>query len=219
MEDNRGQPICSREATLSRTVKRVMDLALASAGMILLSPVLLLTALAIRWLMGSPILFRQERAGLHGRPFNFFKFRTMTEECDTNGCLLPDAERLTSLGKLLRRASLDELPQLWNVLKGDMSFVGPRPLLMEYIPNYTPDQCRRQNVLPGIVGLPAVKGRAKNPWEKRLEMDIYYVDNWSLLLDIKIIFMAIPAVFDFGAVNEEGEATCRKFGGTDQAKH
>jgi len=195
-----------------------MDLASASAGLILLSPVLLLTALTIRWFMGSPVLFRQERAGLHGRPFTFFKFRTMTDECDKDGGLLPDAERLTSLGNLLRRASLDELPQLWNVLKGDMSFVGPRPLLMEYLPSYTPEQCRRQNVLPGIVGLPAVKGRAKNPWEKRLEMDIYYVDNWSLLLDIKIILMAIPAVFDFGAVNEAGQATCRKFGSADKAK-
>jgi lipopolysaccharide/colanic/teichoic acid biosynthesis glycosyltransferase len=142
----------------------------------------------------------------------------MTNETDENGCLLPDADRLTRLGRLLRKTSIDELPQLWNVVKGDMSFVGPRPLLMEYIPTYTPDQCRRHNVLPGIVGLPAVKGRAKNPWDKRLELDTYYVDNWSLLLDIKIILMAIPAVFNFRAVNEEGQATCRKFCGTDKAK-
>lgn len=203
---------------MSRIIKRMMDLVLAVAASILLSPVILLIALAIRCFYGSPVLFCQKRAGLHGQPFIFFKFRTMTDQCDKNGDLLPDAERLTPLGKILRRASLDELPQLWNVLKGDMSFVGPRPLLMEYIPYYTPDQARRQSVLPGIVGLPAVKGRARNSWEKRLELDVYYVDNWSLLLDIKIILMAIPAVFDFRGVNEEGQATCCKFCGTDKTK-
>jgi len=204
---------------MSRAIKRVLDMVFAATTLIVLSPVFLLTAVAIWVHMGLPLLFRHQRAGFCGQPFVMLKFRTMTDEKDENGYWLPDADRLTRLGRLLRKTSIDELPQLWNVVKGDMSFVGPRPLLMEYIPTYTPDQCRRHNVLPGIVGLPAVKGRARNPWEKRLEMDTYYVDNWSLLLDIKIVFMAIPAVFNFGAVNEEGQATCCKFCGTDKAKH
>ena len=203
---------------MSRAIKRGLDMVFAAAALVVLSPVLLIAAVAIRIFMGGPVFFRHTRAGFCGQPFVMLKFRTMTDEKDENGCLLPDADRLTRLGRLLRKTSIDELPQLWNVLKGEMSFVGPRPLPLEYIPRYTPDQYRRQNVLPGIVGLPAVKGRAKNPWEKRLEMDTYYVDNWSLLLDIKIVFMAIPAVFDFGAVNEEGQATCGEFCGTDKAK-
>ena len=202
---------------MSRAIKRALDMVFAAAALIILSPVFLLTAVAIRVNMGRPVLFRHQRAGFCGQPFIMLKFRTMTDEKDENGCLLPDADRLTRLGRLLRKTSIDELPQLWNVVKGEMSFVGPRPLLVEYTPFYTSDQCRRHNVLPGIVGLPAVKGRASNPWEKRLEMDTYYVDNWSLLLDIKIVFMAIPAVFNFGAVNEEGQATCCKFSGTDKA--
>jgi|SRR5271157_5619435 len=204
---------------MSRAIKSVLDMVFAATTLIVLSPVFLLTAVAIWVHMGLPVLFRHQRAGFCGQPFVMLKFRTMTDEKDENGYWLPDADRLTRLGRLLRKTSIDELPQLWNVVKGDMSFVGPRPLLMEYIPSYTPDQCRRHNVLPGIVGLPAVKGRARNPWEKRLEMDTYYVDNWSLLLDIKIVFMAIPAVFNFGAVNEESQATCCKFCGTDKAKH
>lgn len=204
---------------MSRSIKRVLDMVFAAAALIILSPLLLVAAAAIRVSMGRPVLFRHTRAGYCGHPFVMLKFRTMTDEKDESGCLLPDADRLTRLGSLLRKTSIDELPQLWNVLKAEMSFVGPRPLPLEYIPRYTPDQYRRQNVLPGIVGLPAVKGRAKNPWEKRLEMDTYYVDNWSLLLDIKIVFMAIPALFNYGAVNEEGQATCCKFYGTDKAEH
>ncbi len=204
---------------MSRSIKRALDMVFAAAALIILSPVLLVAAAAIRVSMGRPVLFRHTRAGYCGHSFVMLKFRTMTDETDESGCLLPDADRLTRLGRVLRKTSIDELPQLWNVLKGEMSFVGPRPLPLEYIPRYTPDQYRRQNVPPGIVGLPAVKGRAKNPWEKRLELDTYYVDNWSLLLDIKIVFMAIPALFNFGAVNEEGQATCCKFYGTDKAKH
>ena len=203
---------------MSRSIKRVLDMVFAAAALIILSPVLLVAAAAIRVSMGRPVLFRHTRAGYCGHPFVMLKFRTMTDETDESGCLLPDADRLTRLGRVLRKTSIDELPQLWNVLKGEMSFVGPRPLPLDYIPRYTPDQYRRQNVPPGIVGLPAVKGRAKNPWDKRLEMDTYYVDNWSLFLDMKIVFMAIPAVFKFGAVNEEGQATCCKFYGTDKAK-
>ncbi len=203
---------------MRRAIKRVLDMVFAVAALVVLSPVLLLAAVAIRVCMGRPVLFRHTRAGFCGQPFVMLKFRTMTDEKDENGCLLPDADRLTRLGRLLRKTSIDELPQLWNVLKGEMSFVGPRPLPLEYLPRYTPEQYRRQNVRPGIVGLPAVKGRANNPWEKRLEMDTCYVDNWSLLLDIKILFMAIPAVFNFGAVNEKGQATCCKFGGSDKAK-
>jgi sugar transferase EpsL len=204
---------------MSRAIKRVLDMLFAATALIVLSPALLIAAVAIRMSMGRPVLFRHTRAGYRGHPFVMLKFRTMTDAKDEDGCLLPDANRLTRLGRILRKTSIDELPQLWNVLKGEMSFVGPRPLPLEYIPRYTPDQYRRLNVPPGIVGLPAVKGRAKNPWEKRLEMDTYYVDNWSLLLDLKIVLMAIPAVFNFGAVNEEGQATCCKFYGTDKAEH
>jgi lipopolysaccharide/colanic/teichoic acid biosynthesis glycosyltransferase len=203
---------------MSRAIKHVLDIVFAAAALVILSPVLFIAAIAIRVSMGRPVLFRHTRAGFCGQPFVMLKFRSMTDEKDESGCLLSDVDRLTRLGRLLRKTSIDELPQLWNVLKGEMSFVGPRPLPLEYIPRYTPDQCRRQNVLPGIVGLPAVEGRAKNPWEKRLEMDTYYVDNWSLFLDIKIVLRAIPAVFHFEAVNEEGQATCCKFCGTDKAK-
>lgn len=203
---------------MSRAIKRSLDVIFSIAALIVFSPVLLIVAVAILVCMGPPVLFRHRRAGIRGQPFVMLKFRTMTDEKDENGAPLPDAARLTRLGRLLRKTSIDELPQLWNVLKGNMSLVGPRPLLVEYIPSYSPDQYRRHNVLPGIIGLPAVKGRAKNPWEMRLELDTYYVDNWSLLLDIKIILMAIPAVFKFGGVNEKGQATCCKFSGTEKAK-
>ncbi len=204
---------------MSKVIKRVLDVVLAAAALTVLSPMLLLVAAAIRLCMGRPVLFRHQRAGFLGQPFVMLKFRTMSDEKGEDRLPLPDVKRLTRLGRVLRTTSIDELPQLWNVLKGEMSFVGPQPLLMEYIPSYTPDQRRRHNVLPGIIGLPAVKGRGKNPWEERLAMDTYYVDNWSLLLDIKIAFMAIPAVFNFGAVNEKGQATCSKFCSSEKVEH
>jgi lipopolysaccharide/colanic/teichoic acid biosynthesis glycosyltransferase/GNAT superfamily N-acetyltransferase len=199
---------------VSRRCKRIIDIVAALAGLLILSPLIAAIALAVVMLMGPPVLFRQVRAGLGGRPFVFLKFRTMTDERDNQGTLLSDGDRLTSLGKFLRKTSLDELPQLWNVLRGDMSLVGPRPLLMEYVPLYSASQRRRLDVLPGIVGLPAVSGRAAIPWDKRLELDSYYVDNWSLLLDLRILIKVVPTVLDVGNVSEEGEATCSRFQGS-----
>jgi len=196
-----------------------MDLIPATAGLILLSPLILLISLAVRVFIGSPVIFRQERAGLRAHPFTILKFRTMTDGRDYEGAFLPDDQRLTALGDFLRKTSMDELPQLWNVLKGDMSLVGPRPLPLETYNLLTPDQRRRNDVPPGIVGLPAVMGRAANPWPKRLELDLDYVDNRSLFFDTKIFFMAFRAVFDWKGVNEEGRATCSKFTRSDESKH
>ena len=175
--------------------KRVFDLLLTLPGIIFISPLILLTALLIRIKIGKPILFIQERPGLHGKPFRMYKFRTMTDERDAAGNLLPDAERLVPFGRFLRSASLDELPELINVLKGDMSLVGPRPLLMEYLERYTPEQSKRHDVLPGITGWAQVNGRQHIPFSKRLELDIWYIEHWSILLDIKILFKTMANVF------------------------
>lgn len=155
---------------------------------------MLVTAILVRYKLGSPVLFKQQRPGLHGKPFYLYKFRTMTEERDENGELLPDHLRLTPFGKFLRKFSLDELPQLYNILKGDMSFVGPRPLLMKYLPYYTDREKKRHNVRPGITGLAQVSGRNNLGWDERLELDVKYVENYSFWLDIKIIFLTIKKV-------------------------
>lgn len=168
--------------------KRIFDLALTLTALIALSPVLVIAALLVRVLLGSPMLFKQIRPGLHEKPFTIFKFRTMTDERDSSGQLLSDAERLTRFGAFLRKSSIDELPELFNVLKGDMSIVGPRPLLMEYLPYYTNRERLRHTVRPGITGLSQVNGRNYLPWDDRLEMDVQYVENISLFRDIKIIF-------------------------------
>ena len=199
-------------------LKRLIDILVSTLAVLLLSPLLGLAAVLIRLKMGSPVLFRQTRPGLHGKPFSFYKFRTMTCDCDENGCPLPDECRLTKLGQFLRRSSIDELPQLWNVLKGDMSLVGPRPLLMEYLPLYTPQQARRHEVRPGMVGLAGVNGRNCNTWDKKFEMDLWYVDNWSLWLDIKILFKTIFIVISGSGVNEEGCATASRFTGAKSSQ-
>ena len=170
--------------------KRVLDITAALFGMVLLSPLMLAIALAIRWRMGSPVMFRQRRPGYRGRPFTMLKFRTMTGG-DTGATRHSDAERLTPLGSRLRSYSLDELPQLWNVLKGEMSLVGPRPLLMEYLGRYTPEQARRHNAKPGITGWAQVQGRQEIPFSKRLELDVWYVDHQSLSLDLRILWMTL----------------------------
>ena len=174
--------------------KRVVDIVLATMALVILSPVALVVALVIYFTMGSPVIFRQERAGLHGKPFVMYKFRTMLDLRDEKGNLLPDEERLTRVGRFLRRLSLDEIPQLWNVLKGDMSLVGPRPLLVEYLPYYTDREKKRHSVLPGITGWAQINGRNNLPWDERLEMDVWYVENWSLLLDIKILLITLLKV-------------------------
>jgi sugar transferase EpsL len=196
---------------LRRSAKRVIDLLGAGAGLIALAPVLLLIALAVRRSLGSPVLFRQIRPGRHGRPFALLKFRTMTEGRDAAGQPLPDEERLTRLGNWLRSTSLDELPELINVLRGDMSLVGPRPLLPEYLPHYSAEQARRHEVRPGITGWAAVQGRNALSWERRLALDVWYVDNWSLLLDLKILLMTVVKVLKREGISAEGHATMPRF--------
>lgn len=195
-------------------MKRLLDVFAALTGLIILSPVILGTAAAIRWRMGSPILFVQERPGLNGRPFGMLKFRTMRDASDHAGNSLADAERITPLGQFLRSASLDELPGLWNVLKGDMSLVGPRPLLMEYLPLYSAEQARRHDVKPGITGWAQVNGRNALSWEQKFALDLWYVDNHSVVLDIKIICLTLAKVLKRDGIAAEGEVTMPKFVGT-----
>ncbi len=179
---------------MSRAVKRLMDIAIAGAALVVLAPVMLGVALAIRLRLGSPVLFRQVRPGFRARGFELKKFRTLRDEVDSNGRSLTVNERLTPLGHLLRRTSLDELPQLWNILKGDMSLVGPRPLLLEYLPHYSPEQARRHDVRPGLTGWAQVHGRVLLDFDERFMLDVWYVDNWSLLLDIKILAKTVARV-------------------------
>ena len=194
--------------------KRWFDLALTLPGVIVISPVLIIIALLVKGRMGSPVLFCQQRPGRHGIAFYILKFRTMTNECDTNDFLLPDCQRLTSLGKLLRSTSLDELPEVWNVLKGDLSLVGPRPLLMQYLDRYTPEQARRHQVRPGITGWAQVNGRNAITWEEKFELDVWYVENQSLLLDIKILLKTLIKVFRREGISAAGEATMEEFKGS-----
>ena len=198
-------------------VKRLLDIIITAAALVLLSPVLLLLAWQIRRKLGTPILFRQVRPGRGGIPFVMYKFRTMRDAADENGRPLPDAERLTPFGRKLRAASLDELPELWNVLKGDMSLVGPRPLLMEYLPLYNAEQRRRHLVRPGITGWAQVNGRNAILWPEKFRLDVWYVENRSLLLDMKILFLTVKKVLDRSGINSEGEATAAKFTGNDDA--
>lgn len=196
--------------------KRIFDIAASAAALIILSPVLLVVVLLVRTKLGSPIFFTQVRPGLHGKPFKMVKFRTMTDERDENGELLPDAVRLTKFGQFLRSTSLDELPELWNVLKGDMSLVGPRPLLMEYLPLYNAEQKRRHEVRPGITGWAQVNGRNTVDWPERFQLDVWYVDNRSLWLDIKVLFATVKKVLVRDGISAEGEATMSKFTGNQQ---
>jgi len=195
-------------------MKRLFDVLAASLALILLALPLLVLTWVIRRKLGSPVLFCQVRPGLHGRPFTMVKFRTMTDERGPDGALLPDAQRLTPFGRFLRASSLDELPELWNVLRGDMSLVGPRPLLMEYLPLYTPEQARRHEVRPGITGWAQVNGRNAISWEDKFKLDIWYVDNSSLWLDIKILWLTVKKVLVRDGISAEGEATMPKFQGS-----
>ena len=187
--------------------KRLLDLTCAGLSLFALWPPLLFMALAVRRRFGTPVLFRQHRAGLHGEPFELVKFRTMTDERDANGELLPDAQRLTPFGERLRRLSLDELPELWLVLKGDMSLVGPRPLPVKYLDRYTPEQARRHEVKPGLTGWAQVNGRNTTSWDERLAMDVWYVDNRSFWLDLKIPWKTVAVVLRREGISAEGEAT------------
>ncbi len=194
-------------------VKRCIDIVGAGIGLIVLSPFFVITAISIWVRMGTPVIFKQMRPGLNGKPFCMYKFRTMTNEKDEQGNLLPDELRLTRLGRFLRSTSLDELPELFNVLKGDMSLVGPRPLLMQYLDRYTPEQARRHEVKPGITGWAQVNGRNAITWEKKFALDVWYVDNWSLWLDIKILAITVVKVFKREGISAAGEATMPEFMG------
>ncbi|MCC6658298.1 MAG: sugar transferase [Rhodocyclaceae bacterium] len=195
-------------------LKRAFDLLAALTLILALSPVMLAVALLVAWRMGRPVLFRQRRPGWHGRPFEVMKFRTMADRAGPDDRPLPDEARLTPLGAMLRRFSLDELPQLLNVLKGDMSLVGPRPLLMEYLPLYTAEQMRRHEVRPGITGWTQVNGRNALSWEDKFALDVWYVDHRSFGLDLKILAMTAGRVFSGSGVSKEGFATTEKFRGT-----
>lgn len=195
-------------------LKRAFDIAASTSALVVLSPVLAITAYKVKKELGSPVLFRQTRPGLHGKPFEMIKFRTMKDATDKEGNALPDSERLTDFGKKLRASSLDELPELWNVLKGDMSLVGPRPLLMEYLPLYNAEQAKRHNVRPGVTGYAQVNGRNSLSWEDKFKLDTWYVEHQSLWLDMKILLKTVKKVIIKDGISAEGEATMTKFTGT-----
>ena len=198
---------------MQQKIKRVTEFTLAFIALIIFSPILLIVGVGVRIKLGSPIFFRQSRVGLNGEIFEMVKFRTMKDAYDAEGNLLPDEERLTAFGNFLRKSSLDELPELWNVLKGNMSLVGPRPLLVEYLPLYSEEQMKRHNVRPGITGYAQVNGRNNISWTKKFELDVYYVENFSLWLDIKILFQTVAKVLGQADINQEGNATVERFNG------
>ncbi len=197
----------------SLLMKSILDRLIAAIALLVFSPVMLMVAIAIYLRMGGPVFFTQPRPGKNGRVFNFYKFRTMTSDCDANGDLLPDEQRLIPLGQFLRKTSLDELPQLLNVLKGDMSFVGPRPLLVRYLDRYTPEQASRHDVMPGITGWAQVNGRNSIGWDAKFKLDVSYVDNWSLWFDLKILFLTVLKVLKRDGITQEGYTTSAEFRG------
>lgn len=198
-------------------LKRPLDFLVAAIALVLMAPVLITVAVLVRQRLGAPVLFRQTRPGLHGKPFRLVKFRTMTDARGPDGLLLPDAQRLPPFGAWLRASSLDELPELWNILKGDMSWVGPRPLLMQYLPLYDKRQRRRHEVRPGITGWAQINGRNAVGWLERLEMDVWYVENASLKLDVRIFFLTFARVFQRRGISAAGEATMPAFTGQSSA--
>lgn len=200
-------------------LKRCFDVMVSGMGLVVLAPGLLVLILLVRRNMGAPVFFRQQRPGLGCRPFEMVKFRTMNNTRDAAGNLLSDAERLTKLGQMMRATSLDELPELWNVFKGDMSLVGPRPLLMEYLPLYSKEQARRHEVRPGLTGWAQVNGRNTLSWEEKFQLDVWYVDNRSFWLDVKILFMTVAKVFKREGISAAGEATMTRFTGSDVKGH
>ena len=197
-------------------VKRLLDIIISLSALILLAPLYAVISYKVKKNLGSPILFKQTRPGLHAQPFDMIKFRTMKDATDTSGNLLPDSMRMTAFGKMLRSSSLDELPELWNVLKGDMSLVGPRPLLMEYVPLYNKEQTRRHEMRPGITGWAQINGRNAISWEEKFQLDVWYVDNHSIWLDLKILLLTLKKVFIKEGISADGEVTMTKFTGTDK---
>jgi len=207
--------LSNKKSIYSRFFKRPMDFILSLGAIIVLAPVLLILAILVRVKLGSPVLFKQKRPGLNDKIFTLYKFRTMTDERDENGELLSDSDRLTKFGKFLRSTSLDELPELFNILKGDMSIVGPRPLLIQYLPLYDEHQKRRHEVRPGLTGLAMAKGRNALTWEEKFAYDTYYANHVSFLLDVKIIFWTLAIVFKREGINEAGQATVSEFKGSN----
>ncbi|MGF1542101.1 MAG: sugar transferase [Pleurocapsa sp.] len=199
---------------MARLIKSFLDKSTAAIALLLFLPLIIIVAIAVYFQMGNPVIFAQNRPGKNGRIFKFYKFRTMTDSRDEAGNLLTDEERLTEFGKFLRRTSLDELPQLWNVLRGDMSFIGPRPLLVIYLDRYTPEQARRHEVLPGITGWAQVNGRNSLSWEEKFCLDVEYIDHWSLWLDFKILLLTLWKVITKEGISQEGFATSEEFKGS-----
>jgi lipopolysaccharide/colanic/teichoic acid biosynthesis glycosyltransferase len=197
-------------------MKRLIDIVGAILALLILSPLIVAAAIAVRWRMGAPVVFAQQRPGRDGKPFRMFKFRTMIDARDAQGRMLSDGERLTPLGRFLRSSSIDELPGLWNVLKGDMSLVGPRPLLMSYLPLYSPEQARRHEVRPGVTGWAQVMGRNSLSWEQKFALDLWYVDNQSLLLDMRILLLTLLKVVRRDGISAAGEATMPPFRGSQR---
>lgn len=199
-------------------IKRFFDFIIATVALIVLSPVLVLVSILIRQKLGSPVLFRQIRPGQYGKPFEMIKFRTMRDAVDHQGNPLPDSERLTPFGKMLRSTSLDELPELWNVIKGEMSIVGPRPLLMEYLPLYSPEQARRHELKPGMTGWAQINGRNAIGWDEKFKLDTWYVEHQSIWLDIKIMLLTVKKVLIRDGISAEGEATMSRFTGSNKSE-
>lgn len=198
--------------------KRLLDITVALLGGLLVSPLILLVALLVRIFIGSPVIFRHSRPGFRSAPFTLFKFRTMTDRRDAHGALLPDHKRLTPLGRILRAASLDELPELYNILRGEMSLVGPRPLLTQYLDRYSPEQARRHDVLPGMTGWAQINGRNNVSWEAKFQLDVWYVDNWSFWLDLRILLLTPFKVLAREGINQPGNATAQEFMGTAEER-
>jgi sugar transferase EpsL len=203
-----------RQAGLPLLAKKVLDRALALGAIVAAAPVVAAAAVAVRATMGGPVFFRQERPGLGGARFRIVKMRTMTQERDASGHLLPDEQRLTKLGRFLRASSIDELPQLWNVLRGDLSLVGPRPLLVQYLPLYDREQARRHDVLPGITGWAQISGRNALTWEEKFALDLWYVDHWSLGLDLRILGRTLGSVLNRQGISSQGHVTMPNFTGS-----
>jgi sugar transferase EpsL len=201
-----------------RLSKRLFDLLATTLGLIIILLLMLVLSLLVWIFLGTPVLFRQHRPGYKRRPFITYKFRTMTDRCGPDGNLLPDSERLTPFGRFLRSTSLDDLPQLFNVLRGEMSLVGPRPLLMQYLKRYTPEQMRRHDVLPGITGWAQINGRNALDWEEKFRLDVWYVDHWSFWLDMKILILTPWKVFKREGINQPGHVTAEEFKGSDDQK-
>lgn len=203
---------------MKRVIKRCFDAVLSLACIIILSPAILIIYILVRLKLGSPAIFRQERPGKHGKIFTMYKFRSMTDARGESGEPLPDEVRLTGFGKLLRKTSLDELPELFNILKGDMSFVGPRPLLVRYLDRYTPEQARRHEVKPGLTGWAQVNGRNAISWEEKFNLDVWYVDHWNLWLDLKILFLTVIKVFRREGISSDDHATMEEFWGRENSE-